>query len=177
MQPSAEARFGEHVRTVASIHAEAENRIGTHQRLIETFTAKLGRPRTIYCLLAFVLTWGLWNSARGPHAWDPPPFFWLQGFVGVYAAVISTIVLVTQTRQQKHAEQRAYLELQVNLTSEQKIAKLIELIEELRRDMPNVRDRIDPQATSMSQAVDPNAVMLALEKSLVGDPNSDPTEE
>jgi uncharacterized membrane protein len=154
---------------VASIHAHSKDHLGVHQRLIEKITAKLGRPPTIYLLLAIVLAWMLLNAfllAAGRSPWDAPPFLWLQGAVGLYAAVISTMVLTTQTRQQRHSEQRAYLELQVNLTSEQKTAKLIALLEELRRDLPGVRSRVDPQADAMAQAVDPIAVMTALEETL-----------
>ena len=50
----------------------------------------------------------------------------------------------------------------MNLTAEQKIAKLIELIEELRRDIPSVTNRVDLQAETMAQAVDPEAVLTAL---------------
>ncbi len=75
---------------------------------------------------------------------------------------MSTLVLITQTRQQRQAEHRSSLELQVNLTAEQKIAKLIELIEELRRDIPSVANRVDLQAETMAQAVDPEAVLTAL---------------
>jgi dGTP triphosphohydrolase len=41
------------------------------------------------------------------------------------------------------------------------------LVEELRRDLPNVKDRHDPEAEVMKQAADPHVVIEALEKSLV----------
>jgi uncharacterized membrane protein len=53
--------------------------------------------------------------------------------------------------------------LQVNLLAEHKVAKLIALVEELRRDLPMVRDRIDREADSMQEAVDPAAMLAALE--------------
>jgi len=45
-------------------------------------------------------------------------------------------VLIKQNRQEKLAEQRAQLSLQLNLA---KIAKLIALVEELRCDLPNIK--------------------------------------
>ncbi len=170
-QPEA---LNEHGVAIASIHAHSKDTLGAHQRLIEKITGELGRPPTIYLLLSIVLVWAVLNAivvAMGKTPWDAPPFLWLQGAVGLYAAVISTMVLTTQTRQQRHSEQRAYLELQVNLTSEQKTAKLIALLEELRRDLPNVRNRVDAQADAMAQAVDPIAVMIALEETLETGPH------
>ena len=166
-----------HVATVASLHAHAGTTVSSHQRLVERVTRQVGRPRTLYWLLGAVSAWILANLAApliGQTAWDPLPCFWLQGALGIYAAFVSTIVLTTQIRQQKHAEQRALLDLQVNLTSEQKSAKLIGLLEELRKDIPSVRNRIDIEAAAMAHAVDPKAVMIALEKTLDGAPRDSP---
>jgi uncharacterized membrane protein len=58
------------------------------------------------------------------------------------------------------------LDLQINLLAEQKTAKLIALVEELRRDLPNVKDRHDPQAAVMEQTTDPHVILGALEETL-----------
>ncbi len=49
---------------------------------------------------------------------------------------------------------------------EQKIAKLIALVEELRHDWPEVRDRQDAVAEAMTNAMDPEAVISVLEEGL-----------
>jgi uncharacterized membrane protein len=43
-------------------------------------------------------------------------------------------------------KRQAHLELQINLLTEQKTSKLIKLIEELRRDLPMIEDRFDPES-------------------------------
>lgn len=73
------------------------------------------------------------------------------------------MVLTTQNRQSRHAERHAQLDLQVNLLAEQKVAKLIALVEELRRDMPSVPDRVDPVAEGMTEPLDPEVVLTVLE--------------
>lgn len=183
MEPSDEARTeqakvaqaAEHAETIAALRARAEQQMSTSQRLVESFTANIGRPSTIAMLLALIALWIAWNATEargGGHAVDPPPFFWLQGTIALYAALISTFVLATQNREKRHGEQRAYLELQINLLAEQKTAKVIQLLEELRRDMPTVRDRVDHQADAMQMPVDTAAVMNVLEETLDG-----PTDE
>jgi uncharacterized membrane protein len=159
----------EHAAAIAAIRSRGEQQRSSPQRNVEAFTAAIGRPSTIAILLALIGLWVAWNayvSVSGGVAVDPAPFFWLQGAVGLYAALISTFVLATQNREKHHADRRAYLELQVNLHSEQKTAKIIELLEELRRDMPTVRDRVDPQADAMQEPVDTNAVMNVLEETM-----------
>jgi uncharacterized membrane protein len=165
------AQVAEHADTIAAIRARAEHQRSSSQRFVEGFTASIGQPRAIAILLGLIAVWVVWNSYEksvGGHIIDPPPFFWLQGVIALYAALISTFVLATQNREKRHAEQRAYLELQVNLLAEQKTAKIIELLEELRRDMPTVRDRVDHQADAMQLPVNTAAVLNVLEGTMDG---------
>ncbi len=160
------AQAVEHAGTIAALQSRAQSQRSPSQRRVEGLTAAIGRPSTIALLFVLIGAWVAWNAydqITFGQTFDPPPFFWLQGAVGLYAALISTFVLATQNREKHHAEQRAYLELQVNLLAEQKTAKIIELLEELRRDMPTVRDRVDRQADAMQQPVDTNAVLNVLE--------------
>jgi len=154
------------VESVASIRARAAQRLGSHQRMIEMLTAALGRPRTAYATLILVFGWVAFNLVipRLTHCRqiDPPPFFGLQGVVTLSALLMTTLVLITENRQTKYAEERSHLDLQVNLLAEHKIAKLIALVEELRRDLPMVRDRIDSEADAMQASVDPQAMLEAL---------------
>lgn len=161
------------VETVASLHARSQKTLNRHQRFMERVTAQVGRPRTIYMLVVVAGAWVVANS-MAPTPIDPPPFYWLQGALCLYAALVTTIVVTTQNRQQRHAEERAYLDLQINVIAEQKTAKLIALLEELRRDIPTVRDRTDPEAETMSRAVDPENVLSALEETLEGEDDDEP---
>ena len=157
----------EHSHTIAKIRSHVEHQVSPAQRAVETFTALIGRPVTILVVILGIAAWIGWNrleehSGRKPI--DPAPFFWLQGATSLYAALVGTFVLTTQTREKRHAEQRAYLELQVNLRAEQKSAKIIELLEELRRDMPTVANRVDAEANAMQLPVDAAAVMTILDE-------------
>ena len=90
---------------------------------------------------------------------------WLQGFLTFVAMLTATVVLVAQNRQTQLAEQRAHLDLQINLLTEQKVTKVIHLLEELRRDLPMVRDREDPQAAALKEQTDTAQVVSALRTS------------
>jgi len=158
--------LNENVETLASLRARAEHDVSHHQRRIESLTAQLGRPGSFYVIVVAVVAWSGFNLLAprlGIRAFDPPPFVWLQGLVGLGALLMATIILITQNRQTKHADQRSQLDLQVNLLAEQKAAKGIALLEELRRDLPTVRDRVDKVADAMEEPVDPHAVLSALE--------------
>ena len=165
------------IEPVASIRARATEGLDRHQRMMEVLTAALGRPRTVYVTLSLVVGWIALNVLTpwlfGWRRVDPPPFFWLQGVVTLSALLTTTLVLITENRQTKDAEERSHLDLQVNLLAEHKVAKLIALIEELRRDLPMVRDRIDREAEAMQQGVDPGEMIEALARS----PGTEPPTE
>lgn len=161
--------ISQNIETIIELHTRNEKNVPRHQRFVEAVSAFFGRPAFLYSILIVITLWVLPNvlpQRFGLWQFDPPPFDWLDFSLNIGSFLITTGVLITQNRQEKLAEQRAQLTLQLNLLSEQKIAKLIDLIEELRKDIPNVRNRHDPEAEEMKQAADPNAVMAALEHTL-----------
>jgi uncharacterized membrane protein len=96
------------METIASIRARAERGLNRHQRAIEALTASLGRPRTLYAVVAIAVAWTAGNlvfpALTGGSAPDHPPFFWLQGGVAFFALIMTTLVLITENRQTRHAE-------------------------------------------------------------------------
>jgi uncharacterized membrane protein len=84
----------------------------------------------------------------------------------VAALIISTGVLIYETRQEEENNALTHLMLQLNLISEQKIAKLIALVEELRKDLPNVKNRLDLEAEAMQQITDPQVVLDIIQVSM-----------
>ncbi len=165
--------------TLADLHAVEEKRVNRHQRAIETITAALARPSTLYSIVALVIAWVIGNvlvrDVFHARPVDPPPFPGLQGVITLASLVTSTIVLIPQNRLGHIADRRSRFDLQVNLQAEQRTAKLIALVEELRRDLPNVRNRRDAEAEAMSTRADPRAVASALE-SLIDAPVPTPAE-
>jgi uncharacterized membrane protein len=157
------------VESIATMHTNALARVGRHQRKIEWLTGQLARPGSIYVLMALITAWIAFNAALAAtahHVLDPPPFAGLEAAVSVGALLVTTMILVAQNRLNKHAEQRAQLDLQVNLLVDAKVTKLIGMLEDLRRDMPSVPNRRDSVVEEMKATVDPSQVLSALEKTI-----------
>jgi uncharacterized membrane protein len=100
--------------------------------------------------------------ATGSKPVDEPPFFWLQGAVTMTALYMTVFILTTQRREDKLAGLRDQLTLELSILCEQKSAKIISLLEELRRDDPHISDRDDEDADALSTPADPNVVLDAL---------------
>ncbi|WP_424952677.1 DUF1003 domain-containing protein [Deinococcus sp.] len=148
------------------LRQQAEAQISNLHRPIERFGGLLSRPAFIVGALCLFLLWVAVNldlQLTGRRPWDAPPFFWLQGLVTTIGLIVTTTVLVSQARQAQLAEQRAQLQLQFVVLIEQRGAKTIELLEELRRDLPGVHDRVDEQAEVMQHPTRPEAILEALD--------------
>ncbi|MEH2070357.1 MAG: DUF1003 domain-containing protein [Nostoc sp.] len=164
--------ISQNIETIIALHKRSEKDVPKHQRLVETGTAFFGRPIFLYSILLFLVLWIIPNVLPrrfGLLRFDPPPFSWLQFSLTTASLLVTTGVLIKQERQEKLAEQRAQLSLQLNLLSEQKIAKLIALVEELRRDIPNVKNRYDPEAEMMKSPTDAHAILDVLEETLASE--------
>ena len=166
-------------RNIADI-LELESRELARTTRAQLWLEKLGRwlahPAFPIALLLFTVLWISLNVATtrvGIPQFDPPPFAWLGGLLTLTALLTTTIVLIGQGRQSTLAEQRAHLDLQINLLTEQKVTKLIHLIEELRADLPGVRMRHDPHVSQLKKPTDPAQVASALKGR---DPSSDAAE-
>jgi uncharacterized membrane protein len=160
-------QISQNIAAVVEFYAREERKISRSQRILERISRFVGQPVFLGIILIFVTLWMLANAVLrefGMAEFDPAPFFWLQGIVGLGALLTATVVLTKQNRLAKLAELRAHLDLKVTLLTEQKAAKLIDLLEELRRDLPNVRDRHDPNAAALQQSMSPDRVLAALDE-------------
>jgi uncharacterized membrane protein len=167
----APASLSEHIdQNIESVVAHKRReweQTGASQRRVERVSRFIGRPGYLIGALGVVMVWvglNLAGALLGLTPPDPPPFAMLQGFLTLLALITTTIVLIAQNRQMKLEQQQAQLQLQVNLLTEQKVTKLIRLIEELRRDLPMVKDRHDPQAAVLQEPADATQVLSALEE-------------
>ena len=153
------------VQAVARFHATHEEEASAMQRLIERATRRAGSPAFIVLLTVLVASWIVLNLglvAIGQKQIDEPPFFWLQGAVALTALYMTVLILTTQRREDKLAGLRDQLTLELAILSEQKTAKIVGLLEELRRDSPNLPNRPDDHADALSAPADPDAVLDAL---------------
>lgn len=153
------------VRAIAEVHAEHHQKTTPMQRVVNSMTAGAGRPAAVGILTLTVIGWMAANLAvfwSGQEPWDPPPFPWLSGAVSLVALYTSLLILTTQRHDDELASHREQLTLELAILNEQKSAKIIQLIEEMRRDSPHLANRMDHEAHAMSTSADPQAVLNAI---------------
>ena len=77
---------------------------------------------------------------------------------------MTIVILTAENRTSEVEEQRARLNLQISMLAERKAAKLIQLLEELRYDLPMVRNREDREAAELTLPTDPHELAAELSK-------------
>ncbi|MGL5834238.1 MAG: DUF1003 domain-containing protein [Waterburya sp.] len=155
------------IETILGFQAKEAQKMPWRDRLVEKIAAFFGKSEFLYLQLLFFTSWVLCSHiAPELLPFGLPLFDAKEMGLDIAALLIATGVLVQQSRQDQLAEQRSHLNLQINLLTEQKIAKLIELMEELREDSPQIRDRHDLEAQIMQQATDPQIVLDILRENL-----------
>jgi uncharacterized membrane protein len=157
-----------------SIDIKHQQNTKTDRRILNRIAAIFGRPQFLYFQIVFFTVWiGCSNLAeRNIIAKNFPLFDLHLHGLEIASLLISTEVLIDQTHQEKLSKEQSHLMLQLNLLTEQKIAKLISLVEELRTDLPNVHNRADLEAEIMQQAIDPQAILEVIQHSSAQSPSS-----
>jgi uncharacterized membrane protein len=164
---SLSGHIDQNIESIVSLQRREWETVSISQRRVERLSRRIGRPMYLIVLLGIVAAWVVYNSTAavwGLEPFDAPPFELLDGIMSLIALITTTIVLIAQNRQAKLEQQHTHLALQVNLLTEQKVTKMIHLIEELRRDLPMVKDRHDAQATALQERTDTAQVVSAIEQ-------------
>ncbi len=151
----------ENVEAIASLLADAHNELNSYQRAIERFVTVMTAPSFLFVLLFVSLAWMVvnWGLALvGKHPIDPPPFGWLQTLTGFFSLILALVIVSTQRRQGMLNDRNAHLDLQINLLVDKRTAKIVQLLEEMRRDSPTLKDRMDEEAETLKVAANPQEV-------------------
>jgi uncharacterized membrane protein len=157
----------ETIRSVRRLHVEHHNKSTGLQRTIGRITGAIGRPMFVGLLAVGIVTWmsvNLVGRDLGYPMLDAPPFPWLQGAMTAMSLFMVAFIVGTQRHEDQLAEQREMITLELALLSEQKIAKLIQLLEEFRHDSPELRDRVDEEAEVMAKPADAHSVFNAIQE-------------
>ncbi|WP_309734626.1 DUF1003 domain-containing protein [Chamaesiphon sp. OTE_75_metabat_556] len=157
------------VETIVSHQDRHKQNTTADRRVLNKIAAFFARPGFLYAQIGFFAIWiGCTQLAeRNIIAKNFPLFDLHLHGLEVASLLISTEVLIAQAHQEKVEQERSHLTIQLNLVTEQKIAKLIALVEELRTDLPNVKNRPDNEAEAMKQSINPQAILEVIQHNTI----------
>jgi len=159
-------QIDEAIESISELEQRAEDDVSGHQRWIERVTWRIGQPRMVYFIGTFVVVWIAVNGTlylTHHGTLDPPPFFGLQGMVSLTALLMTVLILTTENRLSQIAIRRNRLDLQINLLTERKVAKLIDMLDTMRRDLPSIPTHHDPEVDVLREHLHPVQIVEAME--------------
>jgi uncharacterized membrane protein len=161
----------ENIELLADFKDREESQLSGAQLLIENISRFFGSPAYFAFSVVFILGWilvNLWGMHAGWRHVDPPPFPALQGLVSSNALLLTVAVLIRQNRMAHMAEHRSHVDLQVNLLTEQKATKILQLVDELQRELAAIRRRPSEESAhevaELSKPADAHALLHAVKE-------------
>lgn len=134
------------IQTIIGLERESREQRSPLERLTDAVSDVASGPAFVIVHLLWFGGWIALNSA-GSARFDRYPFNLLTLAVSLEAIVLTGFVLMAQGRMTRQAEQRAHLDLQINLLAEQELTAILKmqclLAERAGIDLTGVDDRLD----------------------------------
>jgi uncharacterized membrane protein len=131
----------QNIETIAKLEAEFNRRRTWSDRLADAIGNFTGSMSFVAVHALLIGGWILLNlhPMLGIRQWDPFPFMFLSAIVSMEAIFLSTFVLIKQSRMSRRADDRAHLDLQINLLAEREMTLVLQMLQ-------SVCNRLDVQA-------------------------------
>jgi uncharacterized membrane protein len=151
------------LETLAQFHMAHYQNASALQRVLNRVTGIVGTPPA-FLVLVGALAVGIGMVAFSKSGLLDPSFSALGSIASCAGLLASVLILVTQRHEDQLAERRGQLMLELAILADKRSAKIIALLEELRRDHPNVNNRHDPESQEMATPTDVETVLEAIEE-------------
>jgi uncharacterized membrane protein len=138
------------------------------ERVSDLFTRFMGTMSFVVFHLLLFAVWFAVNLGWTPlKPFDPFPFGILTLIVSAEGVLLAIFVLVSQNRMSRQANQRAHLNLQIDLLAEQETTKLLQKVQSLLDHFGVERSPdVDREAERLSQETQVEALVGEIRKSL-----------
>jgi uncharacterized membrane protein len=152
------------IETVVRLEQASMESRSLGERVSDIITRFIG---TMSFAVFHLLLFGVWFSVNlgwtSFKPFDPFPFGILTLIVSAEGVLLAIFVLVSQNRMGRQANQRAHLNLQIDLLAEQETTQLLQKVQRLLHHFGIEADRA---AEALSQETQVEALVSELQKSL-----------
>lgn len=158
------------IETIVRLEQESMRRRSLGERVSDLFTRFMGSMTFVVLHLALFTIWVTVNLGWTPlRPFDPFPFGILTLIVSAEGVLLAIFVLVSQNRMSRQANQRAHLDLQINLLSEQETTKLLQKVQSILDHFGIEQTPLDEEVQHLSQETHVETLVSELQRSLPED--------
>lgn len=147
------------IEALAELKRQADESRSVQEKLADWITDVSGSMAFVYAHAVWFLVWISWNvGAFGAKPFDPFPFGLLTMIVSLEAIFLATFVLISQNRMAKLVNDRADLDLQINILDEHEVTQLLRLVDAIAVKL-GIETKADPELQELERDVSPVTVM------------------
>jgi uncharacterized membrane protein len=118
----------------------------------------------VYIHIVWFSVWILLNSGLfNMRPFDPFPYGLLTMIVSLEAIFLSTFVLISQNRLGEVSEQRAALDLHIDLLTEYELTRVLQMLDEIQ-DKLGIPNEEDPELADLEMETQPEEVLEEIER-------------
>jgi uncharacterized membrane protein len=161
----------DNINTVVALEEEARQQRTAADRISDSIARFVG---SIPFVVLHLMWFGLWVAINtgwllGRLKFDPYPFALLCMLVSLEGVLLATFVLIKQNRMSQRADQRAHLDLQINLLSEREVTKILQL-QRLICERLQIEDAMrDPETVELSHVTAVDNIARQLDEKMPKD--------
>ena len=158
----------DNIDAICALEQEALARRTLSDRTSDAIANFVGSIPFVVVHLVWFVVWVAINVGWlfGKLKFDPYPFALLCMLVSLEGVLLSTFVLIKQNRMSQRADQRAHLDLQINLLSEREVTKILQL-QRLICDRLQIEEGVhDTEAVELSNITAVDTIARQLDERL-----------
>lgn len=150
------------IKAVARLAKRSASRRSTFEYVCDRVTTVAGTPVSLVLHGVFFFVW-IGANLLLPAPYDPFPFSLLTSLVSLEAIFLTLFVLASQNRMTHDSDQRAQIDLQVNLLAEQEMTLVLRMLRDLCEQS---KVPVPEGLTELLRDVDIQEVAATVEKEL-----------
>ena len=162
--PTVNKAIERYIRTIVHMRLKAARQRAPDQRLADAITSFSGRMTFVYIHIVWFSAWILLNSGLfNFEPFDPFPYGLLTMIVSLEAIFLSTFVLISQNRMAELSEQRADLDLHIDLLTEYELTRVLQMLDAIQ-DKLGIPNEEDPELADLEMETQPEEVLEEIER-------------
>ena len=162
--PTVNQAIEKYIRTIVHMRMKAARERTPEQRLADAVTSFSGRMAFVYIHIVWFSVWILLNSGLfNFQPFDPFPYGLLTMIVSLEAIFLATFVLISQNRMGELSEQRADLDLHIDLLTEYELTRVLQMLDAIQ-DKLGIRNEVDPELADLEMETQPEQVLAEIER-------------
>jgi uncharacterized membrane protein len=122
----------DNIRAIVELERQAQGESSRGERIGDAISRFVGSMSFVSVHTLAIIAWSAWNLfAPAPNRFDPYPFGLLTFIVSLEGVLIATFVLIAQNRMSRQTDERAQLNLQIDLLAEQENSLVLKMLRQI----------------------------------------------